>query len=442
MFHTKQLALSAFKGAFLLCLLTHCPGARGHPCVSSNAPDTQTPGALGDGPRQFAARVVAGERKQVIRSARVSLYEVPETMFTNSRRASKRRLVRVLNSDDTGGFSCSLAALKHPHVQVEADGYALAIMAVTPTPAGQPTEIALVAGERCCIDVRDLSPDAPRELRVQARLELFQVPESGLVLSGDTDLAGLKWEVVTNNDLAVIENIPLGSSLSIALVDSTRIIWRTRELIELDHNEDRTIVVDLAKLKTVGVEVRDQDSQPVQDAVLWVFPTGNRNSKYFQESDRPGWTLRTNHEGKAMISDIVPGLYLIGPAPDPLRTANEFACHGSIMEVAEESSRQEIAVTCYRNQWISGSVVDDRGRGIVGITVTALSLDSQGFRFAKTRSGGQFVVGPLAGGGHVVWAMDDREDEWDSIGGWFNESIKLRMAPGVADAVLVVPQGR
>lgn len=150
------------------------------------------------------------------------------------------------------------------------------------------------------------------------------------------------------------------------------------------------VVIRLAAGATVVVTVTDDAGTPIAGATV----------KTMDERSE-----KTDDKGVATVRPVRPGWVAI------VASAEGYADEAGFTTVGSAGATGTIAVRLHKGFFVSGKVVDDRGKPIAKVRVTAhesvwdFGTDSTR-DFALTDDSGVFQVGPLAAGTHTLRAAD------------------------------------
>lgn len=153
------------------------------------------------------------------------------------------------------------------------------------------------------------------------------------------------------------------------------------------------IVIRLAEAAAVLVTVLDEARHPIRDAEVKV-------DSYGAVAER---TARTTDKGTARLVPIHPGWV------DVEASAPGYAPNSGFTTVGSAGATGEVTITLHKGYAVSGRVVDEAGRPIAKVQVTATEGLLGGARDtgdATTDDKGAFAIAAVASGSHTLLATD------------------------------------
>jgi len=203
--------------------------------------------------------------------------------------------------------------------------------------------------------------------------------------------------------------------LAVSLAGEFGFRWTLPEPVVLEPGETRRLDLDPGSFARLVVTVIDTHGAPAGDVELWLtrrpsIPAERGQSVYFQYGDEQSAYAKrmTNHEGLAVFEQVAPGAWWIGPArtdtPPPEQRDAAVAAVARPVELHAGEFERKIDLTVERGAYLFGRVVDPSGRPIPRATVGCEHETLAGYLTADVLRG-EFVLGPVAGGVHLVRAV-------------------------------------
>jgi len=202
------------------------------------------------------------------------------------------------------------------------------------------------------------------------------------------------WSATTGIDGACrLLDLPPRAHFALDVKREGRLVHRWPDTIQLEPGQARELEVRLAAACTLQGVAREPDGTPTPDVDLWLaVASWPQPTKYFHPVEKGDVvaTVRTNRAGEFRFEDARPGLWFVGPTPDP---RGDVAALALLVTIAEGEFQKDVTLEIHRGLTVSGRLLDEDGADVVSGYVNA---DQIGVSADVSR--GRFTLGPLAPG--------------------------------------------
>jgi protocatechuate 3,4-dioxygenase beta subunit len=371
----------------------------------------------------LVGRVIARADRTPVVHARVgtsraeshTTVETDESGRSINRTARSRTDLGETFTDSDGYFEISLAKWRLPHLRVEAEGYALAI--IVPNHGHETRESA-----------QTIELDKSATLRARV-IDASGAPMSGVMLllstpayafqrhdaedSGDFGYYSLpdeQWNAESKVDgTCTIEKLPPGIPLAVRLKSGAKIVHRIPEPLLFMPAETRDVEWRIGAGCTLSGVAIDQDGHPAVAQEIWLEKQqyAGPRARYFQPYVRDESVARakTDAEGRFEFKDVAAGTWWVGPAAF-YRSAKSsgdtaLAPLADTVEVGTSPS-QDIVLHVYRDLFIRGTIVDPNGAPVPRGWISGAPEPQQYGVNTSAEKDGTFALGPLGPGTFAI----------------------------------------
>lgn len=141
------------------------------------------------------------------------------------------------------------------------------------------------------------------------------------------------------------------------------------------RNNERALNTATARAGTIAGRVLDADARPVAAAVVGAFPVSGSSTHVFVDGSYVGLTqaaAASDAQGRYQLSGLPPDTYrLVASVPSDSRLGLPMERAGTIVTLRDGERAMSIDVAIPRGSAIAGTVVDEFGEPLEGITVQA-----------------------------------------------------------------------
>lgn len=252
---------------------------------------------------------------------------------------------------------------------------------------------------------------APSAIASASRLDLSQLEATNLV-QGLQVLGDQRWEAIPESPARLrFENLPPKIKLTIRVnsgnIEDTDLF---REQIVLSPGERRVIPVLLAEGTLVTGSMLDSSSNPLSGVEVWLAPRQEVLHHYYDLQDRNrAFVQVSDATGRFTFDSVLPGDWLLGPAPHPPTTGPRSEAAGDViapvpvaLTVKPEDRIVTMDLVCWKGLHIRGLVFSSAGLPSPATRVWARA--GKVWCGAKTDNSGAFKLGPLIPGEYQVRA--------------------------------------
>ena len=374
---------------------------------------------------------IAGASVRLVRS---DMFSSPtgETAWHNDVLASAK-------SRADGSFEFTFTSWVLPHLQIDAEGYSRALLAVSTrhADAAHALVVEMLPECRLIVHVIDASGSAVPGVYVSVDSQGWGAADEVERAADDPRamISDQSWSANTKADgRATIAGLPTSMELRVKGVKDHRTLWSEPEPIQLEFGQTRELEWRVGGGTRVSGIVLDQTGAAVPRQELWLTTGYLGEPRYFSSYDRSSVRFRgtTDDAGRFAFEDVPEGRWAIGPAAEEFsaRTPCEYGLAPKVLtfELAGEPAR-ELTLHVERGLCVRGTVLAPGHASLHGAHIHCLGGDGLGVAVAVD---GAFVLGPLASGECTLVA---------SCQGQYADSQPVRASAGDTDVKLQLRLG-
>jgi hypothetical protein len=360
---------------------------------------------------------------------------------------SDDRRVEILSRVTTGAdgrFEVRLPSWKQPFLNVEADGFGVAVARHCEGHDRPELELVFRLSKAATLEVQASDPRGGpvANVRFDLSAEGYSLPLVDESWSGEyVHVPDCHWIGVTGVDgRCSIGGVSSGLGIRIEMYKDGNLLRREPERLVLEPGQVLKREWILGGGCTLNGLAVDQDEKPVASVELWLSKTDPGPGHYFETWSKEAVTTKatTDADGRFVLPDVAPGEWWLGPAPrGQVKSVAPTAMRVDVLSAAS----QDVTLRVHRGLFIRGKVVDSEGKGVELCNVMALPLASQlGGPQAQTEEDGTFTIGPVAPGRFsVVAEAMNRFPATDKVEANAGDSdVILRLKPGGGIRVRIV----
>lgn len=366
---------------------------------------------------------------------------------------SKKNIAEAMSTSD-GYFELRLATWKHPHLRVEADGYALALVIPTKGHESLDTARTIELDPAASLRVKLLdasgAPVAGAWLKLETPGYSFNRSEEQGLMLGFVSLPPERWKSESGPDgRCAITKLPPNIPITLEIVQNGRVLRREADPLTLKPAEEREIELRIGSGCTLNGLVLDEGNHPVGRQEIWMLKPEFDAQTYFEPHRENDVVAKatTDAQGRFVLKDVLAGKWQIGPAAvrnhwDPPKE-DALAPFGQTIEVGDRPS-QDVTLHAYRGLYIRGVVVGPKNEPVAQCFVNG--GQDENFPVLNTLSGkdGTFALGPLVPGTYALTAEGSEHAPSELVraeAGQRDVSIRLRAGGSLSGRVVDAQSG-
>lgn len=240
-----------------------------------------------------------------------------------------------------------------------------------------------------------VDPAGPRPILVSSD-SVVGARKAGLEkLSGRTNASGV----------ARLEPIAPCSSIEVAVLESGRVAFHGVVPVQASSPGYAEARVELPATTTCTGVLRDASGVGIAFCDVQMIAaedvgqvSSHPEAMYFRRSTLARARTTTDAEGRFVMERVPGGLWYCGPGPSRSEgcwDALAVPALGRLFEVDASRRSCDLSLSLPRGLFISGTVRDQAGMGVSGVTVIAADGKARGFVTAESAVDGAYCVGPL-----------------------------------------------
>ncbi|MBI1850072.1 MAG: carboxypeptidase regulatory-like domain-containing protein [Planctomycetes bacterium] len=350
-----------------------------------SAPSPEPSAADAPADVEFWGRVVADENGEPLAGAEIGRLAYPDDGFRS-----------LITTDSDGYFRWPVEP--EPWFELRATGFARTSRRADLESAcrERAREIRLKHG--ATLEVHVEFGDAPPA----------NVSASVFVLDSDLDEMPGGWQAPLEGTRATLRDLPPRVELMVGIdQDHVASLWDNPDRILLEPGEVRALDVDLRTGSRLAVTLRDAEGVPVPKRLLWLgraseLAFGTPASTYLAPQCEFGPHYKaqlTDENGRAVFRMVEPGDWYVGPSEDE----DDIAPVGTFVKVLPGVADSSIDIAAQRGLFLRGRLLTPFETAIRQVSVKAIHEAMGGVVYCEdVRKDGTFVLGPVAGGQHLV----------------------------------------
>jgi Carboxypeptidase regulatory-like domain len=406
----------------------------------------------------FHGRVVSSVARSPLAGANIQAVSANRSFVSSGSEPGHEEWSRTklgeATSDSDGFFELTLAKWKSPHLRVEADGYALAL--VIPTTGHETLDTARTIELDPAASLRVRIIDASGAPIVGAWVELetpgysFNRSEEQRLMWSFGSLPPERWKSQSAPDgRCEITKLPPGIPITLEIIQNGRVLKREADPLTLKSSEERELEFRIGSGCTLNGQMLDQDGHSVGMQEVWMQKFMFEEQTYFKPHSAKEVVAKatTDSRGLFVLKDVPAGKWRIGPAAvrnhwEPPKE-DALAPFGQVVDVGDGPS-QDVTLQVYRGLYIRGVVVDPKNNPVSKCFVNA--GQDEDFLVLNTLSGkdGTFALGPLVPGTYVLMGEGGGHAPSEPIraeAGQREVSIRLRAGGSLSGRVVDAQSG-
>jgi hypothetical protein len=406
----------------------------------------------------FHGRVVSSVARSPLAGAHIQVVSADRSFVSSGSEPgheewSKTKLGDV-TSDSDGLFELKLAKWKSPHLRVEADGYALALVIPTNGHETLDTARTIELDPAASLRVRILdasgAPIAGAWVMLETPGYSFNRSEEQVLMWGFASLPPERWKAESAPDgRCELATLPPGIPISLQILQSGRLLRREADPLTLKPGEERELEVRIGSGCTLNGLMLDQEAHAVELQEVWMQKFEFEDQTYFEPYRAKDVVAKatTDAQGRFVLKDVPAGKWRIGPAAvrkhwDPPKE-DALAPLGQVVDVGDGAS-QDVTLHVYRGLYIRGVVVGPKGDPVSKCFIDAGQDEKSLILNTLSGKDGTFALGPLIPGSYTLIAQGGGHAPSDPIradAGQRDVSIRLRAGGSLSGRVVDAQSG-
>jgi protocatechuate 3,4-dioxygenase beta subunit len=402
----------------------------------------------------FHGRVVSSVARSPLVGAHIQAVSADRSFVSSGSEPGHEEWSRTklgeVTSDSDGLFELVLAKWKSPHLRVEADGYALALVIPTNGHETRDTARTIELDPAASLRIRILdasgAPIAGARVMLETPGYSFNRSEERVLMWGFASLPPERWKAESAPDgRCELTKLPPGIAITLEVLQNGTVIRREAEPLTLMPGEERELEFRIGSGCTLNGLVLDQDGHPIGMHEVWMQKFQFEGDTYFEPYSAKDVVAKatTDAQGQFVLKDVPAGKWRIGPAAvrnqwDPPKE-DALAPLGEVVDVGDGPS-QDVTLHVYRGLYIRGLVVAPNGDAVSRSSVSG--GQNEHLLMLSTNSGkdGTFALGPLAPGTYFLiargWEGHAPSEPVRAEAGQRDVSIRLRAGGSLSGRVV------